>query len=176
MDGVGNNGSSVPLPLSWLRLRHKDGQPATNGGFVKKIHTCWGLDWGKCLPGTIKKTKECYQWSDVEDGSPLLPPDVYLNLDNGTDDNIESTETRILDHHTLREEYRTKLIIDKNDSDKKGNRRYVNGALHRELWLQSAVSAGHPTPLLYDQRIHGDITFIIRTRMSNGKPESISYV
>ena len=163
--------SSVPLPLSWLRLRHKDGQPASNA-FLKKIHRCWSLDWGEQLTNNDKTVKECYQWSDVENGSPLLPPDVYLD-DKGKIEKPGNKQS--MTHHMSREQYRTRLIINRNDSDKKGSRRYVSGALHRNLWLQMS-SGTHPRPLVYDHRIRGNITFIVQTRRNDGRPESLSYI
>ena len=158
-----NNGFSrryVPLPWTWLRLRHDNGKPAA-GAFVRHIHRCLSIDWGKNRLNNVENPTlayHCYQMNDAETGTPLLPPDVYLASRKPI-----SWRKCSLNNHALRVKYR-KLLED-SPSQRYGCRRYVIGALHQ--------NSGDGC-LRYDQRIDGDATFYITTRTIHGRPESIS--
>ena len=154
--------SLVALPISWLRLRHSDGQPS-GGAFLKKVVKCWCIDWTQSAKRVVH---ECYQASDVESGSPLWAPDHYTS---------EKSRPKMTpnDQHSLRVWYR-ETLLNKASANKTGCRKYVHGALYRNLSPPPDTSV---RPLLFDVRETGeDTTFIVRTRGYAGKNETISHV
>jgi hypothetical protein len=139
------------MPLSWLRLRKNNGQPAL-GGFIRSISRSFEVVLGNHPP---RRTIHCYQFNDFEAGTPLLPPDRYENVV------MHSTEKS-------RSFYNNEIKNgEKCGSFRYGCRRYIKGAHHLNL--------GHNV-LKYDARAHGDIQFSITLRDSQGRPQDVSYI
>jgi hypothetical protein len=140
----------VPLPYSWLRLRYTDGKPAS-GSFISHIHRTWSLDW---TPRETPNICHCIQFSDFEDGSPLVAPDVIAADVFGYHNQAEA--------RTL---YRQLLLS--APSNKHGCRRYVKSSFHHHIPL---------TTLHYDVATHGDMVFQITTHDIKSRPETQSYL
>ena len=138
----------TPLPYSWLRLRYVDGKPA-QGAFISKIHRSWSMDWTRPQDPNIC---HCIQFSDLEDGAPLLAPDIIR-------------DQHYPDQKSARALYR-KLLAD-SPSNKYGCRRYVKESFHSSL---------PNTCLHYDVFLHGDMVFQITTHDCNSRPETQSYL
>ena len=138
----------TPLPFSWLRLRYTTGQPAL-GSFIKRINRCWKIDFTNNSNSIVH---HCIQFSDKEDSTPLVPPDVIGG-------------NSIPDVKAARARYRE--LLQKASSNRFGCRRYVRNAFHQLL---------PQTCLVYDQVTNGDAIFQVTTRDDNGRPETQSLV
>lgn len=110
----------LPLPSSWLRLQRKDGVPAS-GSYIKSINNVWHLTLPSGLSPPYMLT--AFQFSDDHEYAPLLPPDVWPNLEGLVVPPEVSSNPR----------QRYKLLLDKSPSNKKNCRCYVKGALHLEI-------------------------------------------
>jgi hypothetical protein len=138
----------TPIPYSWLRLRYVDGKPAV-GAFISVIHRTWSMDWTSPQDPNIC---HCIQFSDIEDGAPLLAPDII----NGQ---------HYPNQKSARVQYR-KLLAE-SPSNKYGCRRYVKASFHQSL---------PNTCLHYDVFLQGDMVFQITTHDCNSRPETLSYL
>jgi hypothetical protein len=137
-----------PIPYSWLRLRYADGKPA-KGSFISSIHRSWSMDWTTPNNPNIC---HCIQFSDLEDGAPLLAPDIIR-------------EQHFHDQKSARALFR-QLLAD-SPSNKFGCRRYVKGSFHHSI---------PRTCLHYDVFLQGDMVFQITTHDHNSRPETQSHL
>jgi len=138
----------TPLPYSWLRLKFRSGQPAA-GAFIKKIHKSWTFNY---LPTSNATVSHCLQFSDEQDGCPLMVPDLIQGV-------------MYEDPRSARPIYRH--LLETSSSNKFGCRRYVRGAFHKSI---------PPTCFVYDQRKMGDMIFHVTTHDDSGRPETQSVV
>ena len=67
----------VFLPISWLRLDHQTGEPAS-GSFISEIVSVWAVNYTdhSQQPSLFLP---CFQMHDEEEGTPLAPPDMGYN-------------------------------------------------------------------------------------------------
>ena len=128
-----------PIPYSWLRLRYVDGKPA-QGSFISEIHRTWSMDWTTPMNPNIC---HCIQFSDLEDGAPLLAPDIMS-------DKIFPVQQSARAHY--------RKLLAESPSNKFGCRRYVKASLHKSL---------PNTCLQYDVFVQGDMVFQITTHDCN---------
>ena len=108
--------SLVPLPLSWLRLVYKTGEPAF-GSFIKRINkVVWTINYDTSTE--CPKVPHSIQFHDGDTDTPLRPPDFF-----GTNIITNVPDRRLF--------YRAQF--ERSGSNRVRCRRYVPQALYQNL-------------------------------------------
>jgi hypothetical protein len=141
----------VALPLSWLRIQRKLGQPA-KGAYIRSIKRVFSIRY---IARPSIQTIPCYQMDDKEEGTPLMPPDIF----NSVSVPVQSE---------ARKKYRSMMGTSlTNGSFRYGCRCYIKAAHHSRI---------PPTSLIFDRRVEGNAVFAVTVRDSAGRVHDVSYI